>query len=211
MVEVPNVDSEYSTGGFGTEIGYGSAPVLLVIDLQKGMTDPDRPRGTDHTEVIEQTSDLVDSAHRNEVPVVFVRGIFRQPDIEKAGMYLERNPALKELTPGSTDVEFDDRLDVRNGDYVLDKRVPSAFHDTELNSVLTHMERDTVVVAGCNTSGCIRASVVDACQHGYYTVVAPECVGDRTDEQHEMSLYEMDLKYADVNPKAEVEEYFQGS
>jgi nicotinamidase-related amidase len=201
----------YDEHEFGQSLGWGDSPALLIIDLEKGLTDPEHPYsapslGDDYAAgVVENTGKLVDAAHEAYVPVFFLRVVYRQPDAADAGMYLERHPSIGYLKPGTEAVEIDDRLDVQEDDFVLEKRNPSAFHDTELDSMLHYMGIDTVIVTGCSTSGCVRATVVDACQNSYYVIVPEEAVGDRHEVPHRANLFDMDMKYADVEPLEEVE------
>ncbi|WP_129113543.1 isochorismatase family protein [Halegenticoccus tardaugens] len=187
----------------------GDRPALLVVDLQKGETDPDEPLGSDLSTVVENTNELVDVCHDRGVPVVFARVVYRHLDAADGGLWVEKIPALMEWTTGSYPAELDDRLHVKDGDHVLDKRHASAFHGTELGSMLTAMGIDTLVVAGCSTSGCIRSSVDAAAARGFRTVVPEECVGDRSAEQHEAHLWDIDAKFADVLSMAEVATYLR--
>jgi nicotinamidase-related amidase len=204
MFESEELAEIYDEHEFGQTVGWGDNPAVLVIDLEKGLTDldssfPAPSLGPDNVDkVVENTGTLVDVAHDSDVPVFFLRVVYRQPDAADADLYLERHPVLSGLRPGTEAVQIDDRLEVREGDYVMEKRKPSAFHDTELLSMLTYMGVDTVVVTGCSTSGCVRATVVDACQHGFHVIVPKEAVGDRHEVPHRANLFDMDMKYADV-------------
>ena len=113
--------------------------------------------------------------------------------------------ALQAMTIGSRRSELDDRLDVdRTRDIIINKRMASAFFETNLSSLLTFHKVDTVVVTGGSTSGCVRATVVDSVSRGLRTTVPEECVADRHESPHFASLYDMALKYADIVPVAEV-------
>jgi nicotinamidase-related amidase len=118
-------------------------------------------------------------------------------------------PGLAIFMAGSKWAEIDARLEVRPEDYVIWKKWQSSFYGTDLASILVHRQIDTLVVTGCVTSGCVRATVVDACTHGFRVTIPRECVGDRTAEIHEANLFDMNAKNADVIPVAEVEAYFR--
>lgn len=195
--------------GFSNRVGYGDRPALLVVDLQEGFTDPDHPLGGDLSGVVESTNDLLTAAHGNDVPVVFTRIVTNHPRSADLGVWRKKAPTLTTLEGGSRWVELDERLAVVESDYVLEKKQASAFHDTELNAMLVDWQVDTVVVTGCTTSGCVRASVVDACASSYRTIVPGEAVGDRADGPHEANLFDMDAKYADVRPVEEVVSYLR--
>ncbi len=197
----------YERAAMDNQIGYGESPMLLVVDLQTGFTDPANPLGGDLTEVVERTNQLVDAAHEGDLPVVFTRIVAKHDDVRDFGVWGEKIPSLETLQAGSEWVDIDDRLHVIDDDHVLDKRQASAFHETELDSMLAYWRVDTVIVTGCTTSGCIRASAVDACSHGFRTIVPEEAVGDRALEPHEANLFDINAKYGDVRPVEEVVEY----
>jgi nicotinamidase-related amidase len=136
--------------------------------------------------------------------------VYTHPEAADGGVWPQRIEPLKTLQAGSRWVEIDDRCQVGEDDHIIEKKQASAFHETELDSMLTAWAADTVIVTGCTTSGCVRASVVDACASGYRVVIPENCVGDRSDEQHDANLYDMDAKYADVRPLEEVLEYLRG-
>jgi len=197
----------YERAAMDNQIGYGDTPMLLVVDLQTGFTDPENPLGGDLTEVVERTNRLLEAAHDGDVPVVFTRIVTKHEDARDFGVWGEKVPSLETLQAGGKWVDIDPRLDVGDDDHVLDKRQASAFHETELDSMLTYWGVDTVVVTGCTTSGCIRASAVDACSHGFRTIVPEEAVGDRALEPHEANLFDINAKYGDVRPVDEVVDY----
>jgi nicotinamidase-related amidase len=197
----------YERADMNNQAGYGDDPAVLVVDLQTGFTDPDNPLGGDLMTVVERTNTLVDTAHEGNVPVVFTRIVTKHDDARDLGVWGEKVPSLATLQAGSEWVDIDPRLHVGEDDHVLDKRQASAYHETELDSMLTALDVDTVVITGCTTSGCIRATAVDACSHGYYTVIPESAVGDRAAEPHETNLFDIDSKYGDVRPVEEVADY----
>jgi nicotinamidase-related amidase len=199
----------YERASMDNQVGYGDDPALLVVDLQTAFTDPGNPLGSDLEAVVERTARLVDAAHESGAPVAFTRIVTKHEDMRDLGVWGEKIPSMEILQAESEWVDIDPRLDVREDDHVLDKRQASAFHETELDSMLAYFEADTVVVAGCTTSGCVRASAVDACSHGYYTIVPEGAVGDRAAEPHEANLFDINAKYGDVRPVAEVVDYLE--
>lgn len=197
----------YEQAGFDHQVGYGDSPAVIVVDLQNGFTDPDHPLGGDLTGVLNHTNTLIESAHSSGIPVVFSRIVVRHPDGDDLGSWGEKAPKLELLRENSEWTEIDTALNIQKQDYILDKRQASVFHQTELDSMLTYWGIDTVIVTGCTTSGCVRASVVDACSHGYYTIVPEEAVGDRSPEPHEANIFDMNAKYADVKDTTDVKDY----
>lgn len=196
-------------GTMANEVGYGDSPALIVVDLTKGFTDPDHALGSDLTGVVRETNRLLDSARDAGVPVIFTRIVTRDDDAVDLGIWAEKIPSLAELTADSEWVELDEDLHAEDGDYVLDKRQASAFHETELESVLTRYGIDTTILLGCSTSGCIRATAVDACSSGYHVVVPEDGVGDRVEGPHEANLVDIHSKYGDVRTVEDVDDYLQ--
>jgi maleamate amidohydrolase len=201
----------YERAGMDTLTGYGDSPALVVVDLQRGFTDPDCALGGDLTSVVERTNELLRAAHNFECPVVATRIVTSHPSGADLGVWIEKIPTLKMLAAGSEWIDLDERLDLADDDHVLDKRQASAFHETELHSMLTAWGVDTLVVAGCTTSGCVRATAVDGCAHGFRVVVPEQGVGDRASEPHEANLFDIHAKYGDVRSVEEVLEYFSNS
>jgi nicotinamidase-related amidase len=203
-------ESVYSEAKMGDKrVGYGEWPAIVAIDLQYGETDEEYPMGSDLSSVIERTNELVDVAHEKGVPVFWTRVIYRHPDAADAGKWTDKVPLIAEWKPGTRWVEIDDRCHVEEGDHILDKRHASSFHETELDSMLTSMGCDTLIVTGCSTSACVRSTVDDSSAHGYHTIVPETCVGDRSEEQHEAHLWDLDKKFADVEPVESVKAYLE--
>lgn len=204
-------DETYSEAELGdTRVGYGEWPAIVVVDLQYGETDEDYPMGSDLADVIDQTNRLVDIAHEKDVPVFWTRVVYSHPEATDAGLWTKKVPLIADWQEGTRWVEIDDRCHVAKDDHVLDKRHASSFHETELDSMLTAMGCDTLIVTGCSTSACVRSTVDDSSAHGYHTIVPATCVGDRSDEQHEAHLWDLDKKFADVESVEDVEAYLHG-
>ncbi len=187
--------------GFGGDLGFGARPAVVVVDLVNGFTDPASPLGADLDAVVESTRTLLDAAREAAVPVLFTTVVYDDANERAAEVFLRKVPALAVLRPGSRWIEVDARLGRRDGEPVLPKAFASAFFGTPLASMLAG--RDTLVVCGATTSGCVRATVVDALQHGLAPVVPRECVGDRWDAAHEANLFDVQAKYGDVVPLSE--------
>ncbi|MDP7548513.1 MAG: isochorismatase family protein, partial [Alphaproteobacteria bacterium] len=118
--------------------------------------------------------------------------------------------SLQNIKVGSRRSELDDRLHVdREKDVIINKRMASAFHESNLSSVLNFHGIDTVIVTGGSTSGCVRATVVDSLSRSFRTIVPEECVADKHESPHFANLYDMAIKYADVVPAADVIEYLE--
>lgn len=188
---------------------FGDWPAIVAIDLQYGETDPQYPMGSDLSDVIENTNELVDVAHEKNVPVIWTRVVYTHEDAIDAGMWTKKMPALEDWIEGRREVEMDDRIHIGEDDHILDKRHASCFHETELNSLLNAQDVDTVIVTGCSTSACVRETAADASAYGYHSIVPETCVGDRSDRQHEAHLFDIDAKFADVEPTEQVKGYLR--
>jgi nicotinamidase-related amidase len=121
-----------------------------------------------------------------------------------AGVWFEKFPSLDNLREGNRDVELDGRLGRLPNERLVVKKYASAFFGTALASELIALGVDTLIVTGATTSGCVRATVVDALQNGFRAIVPEECVGDRAEAPHRSNLFDMGSKYADVMPVEEV-------
>jgi nicotinamidase-related amidase len=196
----------YREQQFGGRVGFGRRPVILVVDFFYGCTDPRYLGGGSVGDAVEQTAALLPTGRAAGVPVVYTVTQYR-PDGLDAGFFGVKVPLLKLLQEGSKAVEIDSRVAPGPGDHVIVKKMASAFYGTPLTGLLAALERDTVIVTGCTTSGCVRASVVDACSGGYRVIVPRQCVGDRAPEPHAASLFDMDAKYADVVEAVDVLRY----
>jgi maleamate amidohydrolase len=193
----------YAGGGLGGQVSLGVRPAVIVVDLVAGFTDPAYPPGTDLDDVVASTRALLDRARGLGLPVIFTTIAFAADGVE-GRVWRQKMPALKCLVEGSHAVVVDKRLGRLPTEPVVAKRAASAFTGTGLPATLVAVGADSLIVTGATTSGCVRATVVDACMAGYPTVVPAECVGDRHPGAHEANLFDMQAKYADVRPAAEV-------
>lgn len=184
--------------GFHGRAGFGDRPALIVVDVNVGFTDPTSPLACDLEGVVAAIRQLLGETRRAGFPVLFTTVAYGEADRLTARVFIEKIPALLTLEAGSRWVEIDPRIAPRPGEAVLTKLFASAFFGTPLQPLLTAAGVDTLIVTGASTSGCVRATVVDALQHGFRPIVPREAIGDRDPAAHEASLYDMDAKYADV-------------
>jgi maleamate amidohydrolase len=196
-------DGIYSRQGYGQRLGFGRAVAVLVVDLTKGFANPDQFGGGNIDAAIENTVHLVSGARERSIPVIFTRHAYAS-DGSDFGLFTQKNEKLRILTVDSQTTQIVESLTPKPGDLVYCKRHPSAFFGTDLAGWLTMRGVDTLIVSGCTTSGCIRATVVDAIGYGLRPIVPEECVGDRALGPHEANLFDIQMKYADVLPLAEV-------
>jgi nicotinamidase-related amidase len=195
--------------GFGIKIGFGERPALIVIDMLKGFTDPAMPLGSSLDNEVEAQKPLLQVAHERRIPVIFTTVVYDEPDAKDAGIWGLKMKGSVTLVAGSEAVKVDPRLDMRPDDILLAKKYASCFFGTDLVARLNSRRIDTLIIAGCTTSGCVRATAVDAVQNGFRPMVVREAVGDRSAAAHAQSLFDLNAKYADVVSLDETLQYLR--
>jgi nicotinamidase-related amidase len=191
-------DRVYARAGWGGRVPRGARPAVLVVDLSRGFTEAQFPTGADLTDVVAATGRLMDAARASDTPVILTTIAYDEADLAGGCAWLRKAPGMAVLRAGSELVDLDPRLPVQPTDAVLVKKGASAFFGTHLASLLSALRVDTLLVCGATTSGCVRASVVDAVQEGHDVLVPAACVGDRAAGPHEANLFDIDAKYGDV-------------
>lgn len=183
---------------FGRRIGFGQRPLLLAIDFTRAFTEPGRPLAAECSAQLEATNRLIAAARAVNIPVMFTAVAYDAPDQSDAGLWARKIGGQTDLQAGGEGVQIDPRLDRQPQDQLLTKKYASCFFGTDLASRLMASGRDTLIVVGLTTSGCVRATVVDAIQLGFRPIVVREAVSDRWPDAHAQSLRDLDAKYADV-------------
>ena len=193
---VPEEDREALTesSSFGHTKGMGENVAVLVVDMTREFVEEGHPNAYPETgkPAARAIARLMDTASEAGIRGFYSRSLKGIHPAE-AGMWSASEQA-------EDDYQLTDLLSPTDDDVVFDKYKPSIFFGTQLESMLNYTGVDTVVVTGMTTSGCVRATVVDAFSLNYHVVVPEECVADRSQISHEISLYDMDMKYADVVP-----------
>lgn len=202
-LDYTRAEALYAGQDLGQEMGLGDRPALLIVDFQLGFTDPASPIGGDMSAAIEATADLLAAARAAELRVWYTVVGYR-PDLADAGVWPRKYPRLSALRLGTPAVRVDPRVAPSEVDVVVIKQYASAFFGTSLQSMLAAARIDSLIVAGCTTSGCVRATVVDGMQLGYRVVVAGDCCADRDEAPHQANLFDMRTKYADVVPSSQL-------
>jgi len=179
--------------------GIGSSPALVVVDMCRGFIDPSSPLGFECEEVIKANIRLVQKFRTQKLPVIFTSTIYR--DISEASVFRSKIPALNILEPESDAVSFIDELAPSLDEMIIEKKFASAFFNTNLAAYLQNLNIDSVIISGVTTSGCVRATALDAMQNNFLTIVAEDCVGDRDQDAHHANLFDLKAKYADVLPQ----------
>jgi maleamate amidohydrolase len=202
------IDEVYERAGFGAAVRRGERPAIVVVDLTNGFTDPSEPTGADLSAVVAATGELVEAGRAAGVPVMFTTIAYTAAEAGgDAVTWLTKAPGMRALREGTPVVAIDDRLPVEPGDHLITKKGASAFFGTGLAALLAGMRVDTVLICGATTSGCVRASVVDAVQSGFPVLVPRQCVGDRAHGPHEANLFDIQAKYGDVIELADALDY----
>jgi maleamate amidohydrolase len=208
-VDPASTASVYDRAGFGRSVQRGSRPAVVVVDFSYGFTDPSYPTGADLSAPVLATARLLEAARAGGVPVVFTTIAYDPGQIRDLA-WLKKATGMAALKLGTRLVDVDERLAPRTDEHLVVKTGASAFFGTALASYLASVRADTVIVTGATTSGCVRATVVDAVQHGYPTLVPRDCVGDRAQAPHDASLFDINEKYGDVVDSDDVLAYLQG-
>ena len=194
----PEDDSTlYHRQGFGRQLGLTGRIGLLIVDFVNGFADPAQFGGGNIPAAIARTTCLLATAREHGWPVAHTRIVFAD-DGADANIFSEKVPSMLGLTENSPASAIVPELAPRRGEFIVRKTVPSAFAGTPLAAWYVTHGVQTVVVAGCVTSGCVRASVLDAMQAGFRPVVVSDCVGDRAIAPHEANLFDMAQKCGDV-------------
>lgn len=203
-----SLQDNYARGGFGQSMPWGRRPALLVIDFVRAYLVPGSPLYAGVEQARTDCVTLLQAARKAGIPVLHTRVEF-QPGGRDGGVFFRKLPALACFEAGRDPelAAFAEGLEPVAGETVITKQYASAFFGTSLASTLTALGVDTLLIAGLSTSGCVRASAVDACQHGFVPVVVREAVGDRAPGPHEANLFDLQAKYAEVAPLATVLQY----
>lgn len=187
----------YARQGFGAVVGSGERPALLVVDFVNAFADPRMLGGGNIEAAVAATVPVLRACRERSLPVVFTRIVYAE-DGSDAGVWATKLPALRQLTPDLPANRVVDALAPLPGELVIDKKQASAFFGTDLAPWLVQRRVDTLYVTGCTTSGCVRASVVDAVGWNFRPIVIEDCVGDRAEGPHAANLFDMRQKYADL-------------
>ncbi|MET4079450.1 isochorismatase family protein [Janibacter sp. UYMM211] len=203
----------YDRAGWGGSVVRGPRPALVVIDLTRGFTEPGFDAGADLTDVVAATQRLVDVAHRQGHPVIWTRIVYSPAEVRPGAIaWLTKAAGMRAMLEGSEAVDIDPRLSVDpERDVVVDKKGASGFHGTTLAALLRSAGCDTVVLTGATTSGCVRASAVDAVQDGFSVLVPRQAVGDRAQGPHDANLFDIQAKYGDVVDLDDALDYLSGT
>jgi len=203
MNDTSDLKQNYS-GVFDSQMGFGRAPAIIVVDFIRAYTEPGSPLYAPAVvEAVKATVPLLKAAREKGVPIIYTRVVYHQSGAD-GGLFVRKVPALRRMVEGEPLAEIVPELPPASDDVILIKQYASSFFGTSLAAMLTARSVDTLIITGCSTSGCVRATAVDAMQNGFRPIVPRECVGDRHDGPHEANLFDINAKYGDVVPLADV-------
>lgn len=191
---------------YGVRLGFGRRPALLLIDFVRGYFDPACELYAEVEDSLESALRIRSAARAAGVPVIFTR-MDLHAKFGNGGWFHEKVLPLRHFYPGNAMGDLAEGIDPQPDELLIGKQYPSAFFGTSLASTLTYLGIDSVLLTGVTTSGCIRASCIDAMSHGFRTIVVADACGDRHPSPHEANLFDMNAKYADVVREGEVIAY----
>lgn len=198
-----DLNEDYARGGFGGALESGKNPALLLVDVVMAYLTPDCPLYSPRFEdAADSCRRLVAAAREAGVPVIFTNVVYRAGGLD-GGLFYRKVPALKSFLEGSELGAFPPGLDPRADEVVVTKQYASSFFGTSLAATLTAMGIDSLFITGFSTSGCVRATALDAMQNGFVPLVVADACGDRDARPHESNLFDLSQKYAEVLSEAE--------
>ncbi len=205
------IDRYYKERGiFQDRFGFGSAPALVVVDFAYGWTDEAYAGGTARLDgPVEATRQLLEVARTKKIPIIYTTSPYR-PGSGDQPFKSAADPSVQYRAWDARACEIDERIAPRQEDYVIEKESASAFSGTHLGGYLVEHAVDTLLITGCSTSACIRATATDAKSLRFRPVIVEECVGDRSAVAHVFTLFDIQARFSDVCGLAETMEYIEG-
>lgn len=191
---------------YGNRLGFGNCPALIMVDFVQAYFDKNCELYADVRNAMESALRVRAKARTAGTPVIYTRVVYQRDGID-GGLFFKKVLPLRHFISGSRLCGWPEGLEPAESELVITKQYPSAFFGTSLASTLTTMGIDTLIITGLTTSGCVRATCVDAISHGFLPVVVADACGDRHESPHTANLFDMNAKYADVVDEKEVVEY----
>lgn len=208
-----SLEDDYARAGFGARLPFGNRAALVIVDVVQAYLDPASGLyAPAFVAALESNIRLVAAARHAGIPVLFTTMVYGAgAGGQDGGIFYRKAPALRAYLAGSPFAAFSPRMLPREDEIVVSKQYASAFFGTSLASTLNAMRVDTVMLTGFSTSGCVRASTLDAMQHGFLPFVVRDACGDRDVRPHEANLFDLQAKYAEVISEAEALAYISAS
>ena len=190
------------TGAFDGRISFGQRPALVIVDVVMAYLEPGSLLYAGGEDALASNERLLAAARLASIPVFFTNVVYAKGGAD-GGLFFRKVPALKSFEAGSPLGAFPPSLQPQDGELVVSKRYASAFFATHLASTLCAIGVDTLLITGFSTSGCVRATALDALQHGFAPFVVSEACGDRHPGPHASNLFDLQAKYAEVISESE--------
>lgn len=203
-------ETNSSSAGFGGTLPLGNRPALIIIDPAQAYTEPSSPLFAGVGAAVDAMIALRERASRAGIPIVFTRVHYADDRGVLGGRFYQKVPSLRCFVEGDPLGDFISGLEPGDGDVVVTKHYPSAFFGTDLAAALHVRGIDTLLITGLSTSGCVRASTIDAMQHGFIPVVVRDAVGDPNPDAHRSNLRDIATKCGEVRSLDEVYRYLDG-
>ena len=203
------LDRDYAHAGFGGGLAFGDRPALIVVDVVQAYLRKDSSLYAGVEEALASMLRLIDAARRLAVPIIYTNVVYQAHGAD-GGLFYRKVPALKLFDAGSSFGAFADGVAPLPGELVVTKQYASAFFGTSLASTLQAWRVDTVIIGGFSTSGCVRATALDALQHGFAPFLVREACGDRNPEVQAANLFDLQAKYAEVVDEQDLIERLEG-
>ena len=201
-------EQTYKDAGFGAQVPRGTRPAIVVVDFTYGFTDTAYPTAADMSAQMAATRTLTDLARAKGYPVIYTTIAYHPGELDKLA-WLKKATGMAALVQGTRLVDIDAATGIQSQDVILTKKGASAFAGTHLAALLTGAQVDTLIVTGATTSGCVRATCVDAVQSGFNVLVPADCCGDRARPPHDAALYDIAQKYGDVTDAADLKAWMR--
>ena len=192
-----DLSADYAAAGFDGRLEFGKRPALLMVDVCNAYLDPASPLYAGVEDALASNIRLLAAARAAGVPAIFTRVAYSAGGLD-GGLFYRKVPALAAYLDGNPLGDFPAGFGPVPGEVVVTKQYPSAFFGTALAATLNATGVDCLLITGFSTSGCVRASALDALQHGFAPFVIRDACGDRAEGPHEANLFDLQTKYAEV-------------
>jgi maleamate amidohydrolase len=203
-----DLDQNYAKAGYHHGLGFGERPALILVDFVQAYFEPGSPLYAGVDAALASALRVLAAARAVGAMRIMTNVKYRKGGAD-GGIFTRKVPALKSFEEGNPLGRWPQGLEPQADEIVVSKQYPSAFFGTSLAATLTAAKVDTVVITGLTTSGCVRATCVDAMSNGFIPIVVRDAVGDRAPEPHEANLFDMSAKYGDVVGEADAIAYFR--
>ena len=199
MTHADDINTDYAAAGFGGRLAFGARPALVIVDMVMAYLEPSSHlyAGPSAQAALEVTARLAAACRETGAPVIFTNVVYQADGLD-GGLFYRKVPALKAFLQGSALGAFSPDLSPAAGDLIVTKQYASAFFGTSLGATLTSQGIDTAIITGFSTSGCVRATALDALQFGFAPFVVSDACADRRPEPHAANLFDLQAKYAEV-------------